>query len=270
MNYLEISIDTNNEEIQELLISQLNELGYDGFQQESSRLIAIINENEFNESELMDILNPLQINFTKKIIPQQNWNALWESNFEPITVDDFVGVRAHFHPTIKNVQHEIIITPKMSFGTGHHATTFLVMQLMQEINFKNKTVFDFGTGTGILAILAEKLGAEDVLAIDYDDWCIENANENIIQNNCTKIEIIKADTAEVEKGYEIVIANINKNIIQDNIENLNNASLPNATIILSGLLKTDEEEILQIAKQKNWKHLKTVVKGDWIAIQFNK
>ena len=270
MNYLEISIETAEEELQELLISQLNELGYDGFQQESNNLIAIINESDFNENELIKLLHHQQINFTKKIIPQQNWNALWESNFEPITVDDFVGVRAAFHPTIKNVQHEIIITPKMSFGTGHHATTFLVMQLMQHIDFNEKTVFDFGTGTGILAILAEKLGATNILAIDYDDWCIENANENIIQNNCTKIEIVKADNAVVNRSFDIVIANINKNIIQDNFENLHNAALTNAIIILSGLLQNDEEEILQLAQQKQWNHQKTVVKGDWIAIQFNK
>ena len=270
MNYLEISIETNDEEIQELLISQLNEMGYDGFQQESNRLIAIINENEFDEKELKNLLELHQIDFTKTVIPHQNWNALWESNFEPITVDDFVGVRAGFHPSIKNVQHEIIITPKMSFGTGHHATTFLVMQLMQYIELNNKRVFDFGTGTGILAILAEKLGAKNILAIDYDDWCIENANENIIQNYCSKIEIVKADNAVVNRSFDIVIANINKNIIQDNFENLHNAALTNAIIILSGLLQNDEGEILQLAQQKQWNHQKTVVKGDWIAIQFNK
>ena len=270
MNYLEISIETNDEEIQELLISLLNEMGYDGFQQESNRLIAIINENEFDEKELKNLLELHQIDFTKTVIPHQNWNALWESNFEPITVDDFVGVRAAFHPTIKNVQHEIIITPKMSFGTGHHATTFLVMQLMQYIEFNNKTVFDFGTGTGILAILAEKLGAKNILAIDYDDWCIENANENIIQNNCSLIKIVKADTAVVEKSFDVVIANINKNIIQDNFENLHRAAAANAVIILSGLLQKDEEEILQMAQEKQWKHQKTVTKNDWIALHFNK
>ncbi len=270
MNYLEINIETNLEEIQELLISQLNEIGYDGFQQASDSLIAIIVESEFNESDLVKLLETHQLKFSKKIIPQQNWNALWESNFEPIAVDDFVGVRAAFHQPIKNVQHEIIITPKMSFGTGHHATTFLVMQLMQNINFKNKTVFDFGTGTGILAILAEKLGAINILAIDYDDWCIENANENIIQNNCTRIEIVKADHASVEKSFDIVIANINRNIIEDNFLSLIQSANNNAVVLLSGLLTTDEVIILQLSTKYNWKHQKIVEKAGWIAIQFTK
>ena len=270
MNYIELNIETENEELQELLISQLNEIGFSGFEQENNLLKSLILEEDFNEQEVVKLVAAHQLKYSIKIIPHQNWNALWESNFEPITVDDFVGVRAAFHQPIKNVQHEIIITPKMSFGTGHHATTFLVMQLMQHIDFKNKKVFDFGTGTGILAVLAEKLGATNILAIDYDDWCIENANENIIQNNCTKIEIVKADNAVVNRSFYIVIANINKNIIQDNFENLHNAAFTNAIIILSGLLKNDEEEILQLAQKKQWNHQKIVVKGDWIALQFNK
>ena len=270
MNYIEVTIRTANEEIQELLISQLVEFGFDGFQQENDHLIAIIKPDDFDEKQLTNYLSSFQLSFEKQMIAEQNWNALWESNFEPIAVNDFVGVRAAFHAPIKNVQHEIVITPKMSFGTGHHATTYSVMQLMQHINFKNKTVFDFGTGTGILAILAEKLGSIEILAIDYDDWCIENANENIVNNHCNKIEIVKADTALVSKQYDIIIANINKNIIQDNFENLHQSAKANATILLSGLLIADEEDILQLANDKQWEHQQTVTKGDWIAIEFQK
>ena len=111
----------------------------------------------------------------------------WESQLQPVTINNFAGIRASFHKPLENVEHEIIITPKMSFGTGHHATTFLMIELMQKINFKNKKVLDFGTGTGILAILAEKLGAASVLAIDYDEWSINNASENIEANNCKRI-----------------------------------------------------------------------------------
>ncbi len=270
MNYVQITIESGSEEIQDLIISQLAEVGFDGFQQEPNFLLALIKESDFDEANFNTIVEFHQLKYSKQIIPQQNWNALWESNFEPISVDDFVGVRAEFHPTIKNVKHEIIITPKMSFGTGHHATTYLVMQLMQHIDFKNKSVFDFGTGTGILAILAEKLGANRVLAIDYDDWCIENSNENITNNHCKKIEVCKGDTANVSETFDIVIANINRNIIEDNFENLHLSAKNNATILLSGLLISDEEIILQLAHQKNWKHIQTVTKGDWIAMQFNK
>ncbi len=147
-------------------------------------------------------------------IEKQNWNALWESNFEPVQVDDFVGVRAGFHAPFGGVvEHDIVITPKMSFGTGHHGTTYCVMQLMRGIDFANKSVFDFGTGTGILAILAQKLGAGPVLAVDNDDWCIENASENIIVNNTQSIEIEKVNDANLNKKFNIIIANINKNII---------------------------------------------------------
>ena len=219
---------------------------------------------------MKEIIEPFNVSFNKKTIPQQNWNAVWESNFQPVIVENFVGIRAHFHSTIQNVQHEIIITPKMSFGTGHHATTYMMMQLMQTIDFNNKSVFDFGTGTGILAILAEKLKANSVLAVDYDDWCIENALENISNNNCKNISIEKKDTAEVNDVFDIVIANINKNIIQDNFEDLHLTSKKGSTILLSGLLVEDENDIIQLSQQKNWIHQKTINKNGWIAMQFLK
>ena len=270
MHYHQIEIITSNEEIQEILISQLSEEGYDGFEQFDNKLIAIIKEDDFNEVLLKEIIEPFNVSFNKKIIPQQNWNAVWESNFQPVIVENFVGIRAHFHSTIQNVQHEIIITPKMSFGTGHHATTYMMMQLMQTIDFNNKSVFDFGTGTGILAILAEKLKANSVLAVDYDDWCIENALENISNNNCKNISIEKKDTAEVNDVFDIVIANINKNIIQDNFEDLHLTSKKGSTILLSGLLVEDENDIIQLSQQKNWVHQKTINKNGWIAMQFLK
>ena len=270
MHYHQIEIITSNEEIQEILISQLSEEGYDGFEQFDNKLIAIIKEDDFNEVLLKEIIEPFNVSFNKKIIPQQNWNAVWESNFQPVIVENFVGIRAHFHSTIQNVQHEIIITPKMSFGTGHHATTYMMMQLMQTIDFNNKSVFDFGTGTGILAILAEKLKANSVLAVDYDDWCIENALENISNNNCKNISIEKKDTAEVNDVFDIVIANINKNIIQDNFEDLHHTSKKDSTILLSGLLVEDENDIIQLSQQKNWIHQKTINKNGWIAMQFLK
>lgn len=154
----------------------------------------------------------------------------------------------------------------MSFGTGHHATTYSVMQLMQGLDFQGKSVFDFGTGTGILAILAEKLGAIDLLAVDNDEWCVENASENISINHCKYIDIQLVDTANVDRQFDIVIANINKNIILDNIEALGKAVAENGQILLSGLLIEDETDILTACATLGWKHLKTVQRGAWIAI----
>jgi ribosomal protein L11 methyltransferase len=147
MNHIEISIATNEESIQEILIALLENQGYEGFETNDTEVKAYISEELFNEPELQEIVQPFNLKFTQNIIQKQNWNAVWESNFDPVIVDDFVGVRAHFHQPIQHVQYQILITPKMSFGTGHHATTFTVMQLMRNINFSNKTVFDFGTGT---------------------------------------------------------------------------------------------------------------------------
>lgn len=270
MNYIEITIPTTEESIQEIIIALLENLGYEGFETSEDNVKAYITAELFNATELQETLNNFELNFKQKVIEKQNWNALWESNFDPVIVDDFVGIRAHFHQPIQHVQHEILITPKMSFGTGHHATTFSVMQLMRNIDFANKTVFDFGTGTGILAILAEKLGATNILAVDYDDWCIENSIENLQNNHCTNIVVEKGDTAYTNEPFEIVLANINKNIILDNLALLHTATAENGTIVLSGLLIEDEIDIQEAVKKYNWQHQKTITKGAWIAIHFTK
>lgn len=267
MNYIEITI-TANVELQETLIALLADIDYDGFEESDTSLKAFIEEDKFSEANLNSVMQLLNVAYKKSIIQKQNWNELWESNFEPVVVDDFVGIRAHFHQPIIGVQHEILITPKMSFGTGHHATTFSVMQLMKQIDFANKTVFDFGTGTGILAILAKKLGAKTVLAVDNDDWCIENAVENADKNNCTSIEIVKVDNAKCLTVFDVVIANINKNIILDNLTFLANDVIKGGDIILSGLLKEDESDILSATKNIGWQHICTQEKGAWIAMLF--
>jgi ribosomal protein L11 methyltransferase len=268
MNHIQITIATNPP-IQEILIAQLAEIGFEGFEETEANLQAFIPQQNFVEADLQSILQPFQLHFTQQIIPQQNWNELWESNFEPITVDDFVGVRANFHPAFIKVQHEIIITPKMSFGTGHHATTYMVMQLMKDINFTNKTVFDFGSGTGILAILASKLGAKTIVAGDNDDWCIENSIENVANNNCTNILVEKITSADRNETFDIVIANINKNILLDNVEAIANCTQKTGILLLSGLLQEDEGDIVAAYIKQGFTHQKTIQKGNWIALQFN-
>ncbi len=268
MSHYQILIPVTQEATRELLIAQLAEAGFDGFEESETELKAYAEEAQFDENELKQIIEQLNLTYLKSVIKKENWNAVWESNFEPVPVDNFVGIRAGFHAPLTGVQHEIVITPKMSFGTGHHATTFSVMQLMREIDFQGKTVFDFGTGTGILAILAEKLGATEILAVDYDDWCVENASENILINHCQYIDIQKNDTAFVNEPYQIVIANINKNIILDNLEPLAKAVVAGGDIILSGLLLEDENDIITACKPFGWQHSKTIQRGAWIAMRF--
>lgn len=268
-NYCEISIPAEPA-VQELLVAELAELGFDGFEESADCLKAYILEAGLQEDELNNLLNKYSLNYSKSIINKQNWNQLWESNFEPVQVDDFVGIRADFHPPFAGVAHEIVITPKMSFGTGHHATTWQVMKLMQELDFTGKTVFDFGTGTGILAILAEKLGAKKVLAVDNDDWCIENTSENILVNHCKYIDIQKVDSLKLNQQFDIILANINRNIILDNIAELVKATVSGGQVLLSGLLVSDEAEIREACRALGLAHRKTVERNGWIALWFSR
>lgn len=180
-------------------------------------------------------------------------------------VDDLVAVRAFFHPPVLSVKHQIIITPKMSFGTGHHATTYLMLKQMAGINFKNKTVLDFGTGTGVLAIYAAKLGAKKIIAIDNDDWSIENAKENIITNE-SDIEIIKNNSADIAETFDIILANINLNVIVDNINFLKTISNPNAQFIVSGILRSDQQNLISEFEKQHIKPVNILEKEGWVCI----
>ena len=263
---IQIDIQVADDAVRETLIALLAEIGFDGFEELPNLLKAFITETDFNNELLIEVL--ANHSYTQTSIEKQNWNLLWESNFEPVQVADFVGIRASFHAPFEGVAHEIIITPKMSFGTGHHATTYLVMEAMQALDFKGKTVYDFGSGTGILAILAEKLGAEKILAVDNDDWCIENSIENIVINQCQRITIEKVSTAESNTQYELILANINKHIIIENISYLEQALAKGGTILLSGLLVEDQSDILKLGQDLGWKHQLTTQRNGWIMLQF--
>ncbi len=267
-NYLEIKIDHVSNEVAEIIIAQLSDLGFSGFEESENMLLAFIDETAFNENEVAEIFTSKQLNFSKKVLAQRNWNDEWEKNFDPVTVDDFVTIRAHFHETAKNVAHEIIITPKMSFGTGHHATTYLMMQQMRTLNFEDKSVVDFGTGTGVLAILAEKLGASAIQAIDNDDWSIANAQENIERNSCKRISVRLSGMLEFNKKFDLILANINKNVILEHFKVLANSIVQNGQLLLSGLLQEDEADILFAASALHLKHKETIARQKWICIHF--
>ena len=268
-NYIQIEFQNISQEQSDILIAQLSEIGFEGFEEEENKLKAFIVSTVFDEKLLKNISAPLQLDFSKTIIEETNWNQVWESNFDPVIVDDFVAVRADFHEPIKGVEFEIIITPKMSFGTGHHATTYMMMQQMREIDFTNKSVFDFGTGTGVLAILVEKLGAKNILAIDNDSWSIENAAENIKRNDCTAINLRLADTAAMNGKFDIILANINKNVILENLEVLSKQLSVNGYLVLSGLLIEDEEDIITKSKKNGLKILKRDKRGNWLLLKLS-
>jgi ribosomal protein L11 methyltransferase len=292
--YIEIAFDFSNQEQYELLVAELVELGFEGFNEEELEegqndgvdlsnglgigaghcktfMLKDIYEAEQVQNELDIIFNKYNLTYYKSVIKEENWNAIWESNFEPVRVGDFAGIRAHFHPDFEPaVTHDIKITPKMSFGTGHHPTTFSMIQLMERLDFKDKTVYDFGTGTGILAILAEKLGAKEVLAVDNDDWCIENALENI-QNNASKVITIEKVASALQKDqYDIVLANVNRHIIEANMDELTQIGKPGGILVLSGLLIEDQLDMIDLARSKAWIFQAAQPLDGWVSLLFNR
>ena len=269
MDYIKIIFTNLQPEQKEILIAQLADAGYEGFEEKESSLDAFINSKDFDKVTLNEIFLKYQTPYTKEKIAETNWNQVWESNFEPVIVDDYVAIRADFHKPVTHTKFEIVITPKMSFGTGHHATTFMMINLMKEIDFNGRSVLDFGTGTGILAILAEQEGAQNIEAIDNDDWSIGNAGENFEKNNCIKINLRKASTAASKIEFDIILANINKNVIIENLALLSGLLTKGGEVLLSGLLKEDKDEILRIATGLGLKLKKELIRSNWIALQFH-
>jgi ribosomal protein L11 methyltransferase len=274
MNYIQVEINTSSAERSEILIAELSEIYYDAFEEETGNneyhLSAFIHEDKFDEELLKKTLLPYSLSYAQKIIPPENWNEKWESDFKPIRIDDFVSVRASFHLPAAGVMHDIIITPKMSFGTGHHDTTYMMLDQMQHIAFTGKSVLDFGTGTGVLAILAKKSGAGKVAAIDNDEWSITNAAENISANDCTGIELQQREDPAVNEKFDIILANINLNVIIQNTGALVGISKQGTQMLLSGFLQKDEERILENFNKSGFIHLTTVKRNDWISVLLRK
>ena len=266
---IQITIITNEQSVREELIAQLSGIQYDAFEEKETELCAYIKDEAFEAEVLETILSAYHLGYTKSLIENQNWNALWESNFTPVIVDNLCVIRAEFHEPFPNIKNEIIITPKMSFGTGHHATTYMMIDNMSRIDFKDKQVADFGTGTGVLAIFAEKLGSSYVWAVDNDEWSIENSKENIERNGCAKVKIEKAEGFLPKQQFDIILANINKNVILQNAGNFLSALQSEGKLLLSGLLREDEDDVVSAFVRKGLQHISTSEKNNWICILFD-
>lgn len=265
-NTIQIAIITHKQSIREELIAQLAGIQYDAFEEKETELLAYVEEEAFEAEALETILSAYNLSYSKSLIENQNWNALWESNFPPVVVDDFCAIRAEFHEPFPNIKNDIVITPKMSFGTGHHATTYMMIEKMSQIDFKDKQVADFGTGTGVLSILANKLCSSCVWAVDNDDWSIENSKENIERNDCIKVKIEKAEGFQPKQKFDIILANINKNIILQNAANFLSGLQSEGKLLLSGLLREDENDVVSTFVQKGLQHISTSEKNNWICI----
>jgi ribosomal protein L11 methyltransferase len=268
--FLLFDISIKEELQKDIAVARIVEACFSTIEETGEGLKVYLGEKEDSES-FRKLLSELNIaNYKESIIAETNWNNLWESNFEPVIVNDFCAIRADFHTAIINVQHEIIITPKMSFGTGHHATTYMMIEQMKTIDCSEKNIFDFGTGTGVLAILAEKLGAASLQAIDNDNWSIENATENINRNNCKKINLYNSEKAPSDILFDIILANINRNVIQENLGHMYNQLKPGGILLLSGLLAEDEAAITIAATKLSLQKGPVLHKTGWVSIRFIK
>lgn len=273
MNYYAIEMTTPqySEEKAEILIALLSELPFDTFEVGETALKGYILEKDWTENvaeQTAEISQGFGFSFEKTFIPYQNWNVIWESNFQPIRVDDFVGLRADFHPPTEGVVFDLVINPKMAFGTGHHETTYMMMQLMRDIDFVSKKVLDYGCGTGILAILAEKLGATDLEAVDIEEASYENTLENNGINDVHNIKVF-CGTLDVipSKDFDIILANINRNVILYSLSDLKSRLKTGGTLLISGFLKQDEKILLDATKKEGFQHITTEQRGNWLCMK---
>jgi ribosomal protein L11 methyltransferase len=273
MNYIELNISfvSDNEVQKEIIVADLADMGFESFVEEEKLIKAYINENLYIPNEINDYLNQYQdITSEAKIIKQQNWNAEWENDYKPIIIQDKCIVKASFHQIEKKYPIEIIIDPKMSFGTGHHETTSLMLEEMFKLDFKDKTVLDMGTGTGILAILASILGAKEVTAIDIDEWSYENSIENTEKNGVSNVKVILGDASSIpSKKYDIILANINRNILLNDLKFYKQHLANTSIILLSGIYSKDFEIINKEAKNNNLDFVCQNENNNWITIRYN-
>lgn len=269
MKTVEIAIKVDDPQVKEQVIAQLSAIGFDAFEERAEELAAFIGADSYDDATVQKLLSVYRLAFNKTVIREQNWNAVWESSFEPVVINNFCAIRAGFHSPMDGVQHEIIITPKMSFGTGHHATTYMMVSEMSKVDFKDKSVADFGTGTGVLAILAEKMGARYIWAIDNDDWSIDNATENIQKNGCSNIVVAKKEYFAGDEKFDVVLANINKHVILANLDALVAGCRVPGTLLLSGLLKEDEKEIVKAVDEKGCVRKSTIERNNWVCLRLH-
>tara|TARA_B100000809_G_scaffold84906_1_gene83426 strand:- start:602 stop:1435 length:834 start_codon:yes stop_codon:yes gene_type:complete len=261
------------EPISEILIAELGSVGFESFVETENGVTAYIQKTDWNAEILADVFvlnsDEFLIEYNQNEVPQTNWNAEWEKNFSPIQVDDLVSIRAPFHEN-PNLKYDIVIEPKMSFGTGHHETTHMMVQHLLQLDLENKKVLDMGCGTGILAIFAEMKGAKPLDAIDIDNWCYENSVENVTRNNCENISVYEGDAALlVDKKYDVIIANINRNILLMDMKVYTNCLQEGGILLLSGFYEQDIPVIDAEVIKYGLKLEKFIQRNNWVALKYN-
>lgn len=278
MYYIELTCSLHTkvaEVLSAYLISGLSEIGYESFDEAGTVIKAYIPETGFNKTQLEALLSDIPSEFGKvdcsiDKIEQQNWNAEWEKNFDPVLINNTVLIRASFHKNLPDFPHQILIDPKMSFGTGHHSTTALMIKNMLDLDFTGKDVLDMGCGTGVLAILAHKLGAGKITAIDIDEWAVENAKENFQQNDIDAYTLLQGGAEKISGSFDIVLANINRNILLADMPVYTTSLKPGGKLLLSGIYITDLDTVRAAAEQNNLTFISHLEKNSWVSAVFEK
>jgi ribosomal protein L11 methyltransferase len=277
LDYIELNLRVRpfSEGILEIFTAELSNLGFEGFAENNKALLAYIPLNLFSNKILFELIqNPALKNYSidvsHTLIKEQNWNQLWESNFEPILVDNQCLIKAPFHKESLKQGIEIIIEPKMSFGTGHHATTQLMVSDILKLDLKKKTILDIGTGTGILAIIAAKKGAAKIIAVDNDEWSYNNCLENCSRNNSEQIETILGNSSAINNNsFDVIFANINKPVISSEINSWIKMMNSGGLMLISGILETDEQDIISILPS-NLHILEKKTLNNWLFLRLQK
>ncbi|HRW68234.1 50S ribosomal protein L11 methyltransferase [Lentimicrobium sp.] len=276
MEYIELNCSLPAGEIAfaEILMARLGELGFESFEETKEGLLAYIPAHDFDPSILnMEELWPadIEVNYTWRAVPDENWNAVWESNFEPVTIAGRCHIRAPFHPVRSDMEFEIVIEPKMSFGTAHHETTSLMIEVLLDADLAGKNVLDMGCGTGVLAILAAMRRAAEVTAIDNDEWAYHNALENVIRNKQPGINVYQGDAGMLENmKFDVIIANINRNILLSDMQSYVNCLDSGGLLLMSGFYREDLQLITEKAAALNMLYTDHRVKNNWVVAWYTK
>lgn len=275
MDYNEFRLSGISEGMREILMAELLELGFESFMEEKDGILGYIPVDGYKEDSVLSYLRKMSqmtgLTWEIKKVNAENWNALWESQYQPVLVEEKCLVRAPFHDPLPGVAYDIVIEPKMSFGTAHHETTALMIGMIMNEEVKGKNVLDMGCGTGVLAILAFKMGAESVDAIDNDEWAFQNAKENILKNNAPTISVIQGDIRSVPvREYDLILANINRNVLADDIPVYAQHLSPSGTMLVSGFYLDDLPLISRRAEENGLKIIRSESRNSWVAAKFCK
>ncbi|WP_377487277.1 50S ribosomal protein L11 methyltransferase [Pontibacter toksunensis] len=273
MDFIEVALKVNAE-FADILTAELGELGFDAFVEAEDGFNAYIEEDQFSEAEMKEMLQHyaehVVVTYTVQRIERQNWNEEWERNFEPLFIGGQVSVRASFHPKPEQAKYDIVINPKMSFGTGHHETTTLMIENQLTLDHKGKRVLDMGCGTGILAIMAGELGASEIVAVEIEDWTVENARENAELNNYSHIDVRLggAETIAGEEPFDIILANINRNVLLEDMPAYKAVLKPQGWLLLSGFYTEDLPAIQQRTDELGLQYVSHREKNNWVSALF--